>query len=160
ESSGAHSRWSISMEQALIGLVGILVGVLVNEYIRRRKRVEEYAVKVFEKRLEVYAGLMAAIREAENEVNEVLGDDSEPAEERSQRSFVAGLHVMEFCDQNSLFLNDEITVHCGATFVSVPDIVSMEKGSERDVQVDRYRKMLGETKVMIRAESGMTEIER
>ena len=148
------------MEQALTGLVGLLVGVLVNEYIRRRKRIEDYAAKVFEKRLDVYAALMGVIREAENDVNETLEDDSEPVDERCQQAFAAGLRVMEYCDQNSLFLNDEITVHCGAAFGGVTDIIPMEKGSERDEQVLRYRTMLGDAKAMIRAESGMTEIDR
>ena len=67
---------------------------------------------------------------------------------------------MEYCDRNSLFLNDEITVHCGATLVGVSDIVTMDEGSERGDQVSRFRSMLRDAKAMVRAESGMTEIDR
>lgn len=45
------------MEAAIIGLTGMLLGILLNELLRRRNRIEGYAVRVFDKRLEIYEGL-------------------------------------------------------------------------------------------------------
>jgi hypothetical protein len=53
------------MNSSLIGIVGILLGILVTEYFNRRKRVEVYAQKVFEKRLEVYDTLIKLLRTAD-----------------------------------------------------------------------------------------------
>lgn len=148
------------MEQALIGLVGLLIGILLNEHFRRRNRVEVYSTKVFEKRLEVYEGLLSAINNAETEVNDAIENEAEPLAKRQQKAFVAGLRVMEFADKYSLYLNDEITVHCGAAFVGVSDILEMKNGKKRKEAIDHYRTMVGDAKKMIRAESGMSEIDR
>ena len=148
------------MEQALIGLLGLIVGVVLNEYFRRRNRIEAYSTKVFERRLEAYEGLIKAIRDAEGEVNEVLDDESLAAEERHKRAFEAGLRVMGYTDEHSFFLNDEITVHCGAAFVDVGDILDMPNGKKRTEEIDSFRTMIGDAKKMIRAESGMSEIDQ
>jgi len=148
------------MEQALIGLVGLLIGILLNEYFRHRNRVETYSSKVFERRLEVYEGLMKVIGEAESKVSDALENESVPLAERHQRAFEAGIGVMEYMDKHSLYLNDEITVHCGAAFVGVGDILEMPKGKKREGQIAQYRAMIGDVKRMIRAESGMSEIDR
>lgn len=148
------------MEQALIGFVGLLMGMLLNEYFRRRNRVEVYSSKVFEKRLEVYEGLMATIRKAEAEINEVLDNESIPPTERHERAFEAGLRVAEYTDQHSLYLNDEIAVHCVAAFVGVGDILDMSKGKECEKHIGSFRGMIGDAKNMIRAESGMSAIDQ
>lgn len=148
------------MEQALIGILGLIVGIVLNEYFRRRNRIEAYSTKVFERRLEAYEGLMKAIRDAEGEVNEVLDDESLDAKERHEKTFEAGLRVMEYTDEHSLFLNDEIIVHCGAAFIGVDDILNMPNGKNRTEEIDRFRTMIGDAKKMIRVESGMSEIDQ
>jgi xanthosine utilization system XapX-like protein len=42
------------MGTALIGLLGVLVGISINEWLRKRNRIETYAARVFDKRLEIY----------------------------------------------------------------------------------------------------------
>ncbi len=39
------------MEGALIGLAGLLIGILLNEYYRRKSRIEQYSAQVFEKKV-------------------------------------------------------------------------------------------------------------
>ena len=148
------------MEQALIALLGLLTGILLNEYFRRRNRIEAYSAKVFERRLEVYEGLMKAIREAESIINDLLEDKSLPKKDRHTIAFQAGLKVMEYTDEHSFYLNDEIIVHAGAAFVGVGDLIKMAKGNERDEAIGDFRKMLVTAKDMIRAESGMKEIDQ
>ena len=45
------------METAFIGLLGVLLGVLLNEYFRKKSRIEIYSKEVFQKRLEIYEEL-------------------------------------------------------------------------------------------------------
>jgi hypothetical protein len=49
------------MEEALIGLLGVLVGLFVNEHFRKTNRIENYSSTVFEKRLKIYEELMAIV---------------------------------------------------------------------------------------------------
>lgn len=147
------------MEQALIGLVGLFIGILLNEYFRRRNRVEAYSSKVFERRLEVYEGLLAAIRKAEAEISSILDNESIPQDERQKMAFVAGLKVMEYMDAHSLYLNDEITVHCGAAFVGVADILDQREANKHQEMLRHYYEMLRSAKEMVRAESGMKAID-
>jgi hypothetical protein len=42
------------MDSALIALIGVLIGILTNEYLRRNNRIEKYSEKLFDKKLEIY----------------------------------------------------------------------------------------------------------
>lgn len=50
------------MESALIALVGVLAGILLNEYFRKRNLVEVYSQKVFDKHLKVHEDLLNIFR--------------------------------------------------------------------------------------------------
>jgi len=52
------------MESAIVGCLGLLLGVVLGEFFRRRRRIEVYAQKVFEKRLEIHEELHALMRAA------------------------------------------------------------------------------------------------
>ena len=56
----------------VIGIVGVVVGVLLNEFMRRRSRRELYAPKIFEKRLAAYEGLIEQIHQGSKVANEVI----------------------------------------------------------------------------------------
>jgi hypothetical protein len=148
------------MEQALVGLVGLLIGILLTEYFRRRSRVEMYSSKVFERRLDAYEGLMTIMTEAGSAVGEVLGDESMPLEERRGKVVEAGLRVSRYMDEHLFYLNDEIMIHCGVTFVGVVDVLDLAEGKKREDAIDRFLGRLKNARDMIRAESGMSEIDR
>jgi hypothetical protein len=50
--------WKHRMDTALVGLVGLLVGMLITEHFRKRSRIEQFSGRIFEKRLTVYEKLM------------------------------------------------------------------------------------------------------
>ena len=60
------------MDGALIGLVGLLIGGLLNEHYRRKSRIEKYSSQVFEKRINIYEGLMSEIKLASSIINELI----------------------------------------------------------------------------------------
>jgi len=150
------------MTEALIGLVGILIGLLLNEHFRRSNRIENYSSKVFEKRLEIYEKLIVLVNEKSSLVTDMIesiGVLEELTEEVAHEvCFKAGLDLMEFCDANQLYLNDEITVHIGATFVGIEEIIDANK-EEKEIQLQKFRLAVGEAKKMIKAESGIEELD-
>ena len=129
------------MTQALIGVLGVLIGILVNEVIRRRRRIEDYSTRIFEKRLQVYEELYSRLHECYEAGNNVLSGDHS-AEERHEIMATLVFPLMEFMDKNSLYLNDEITVHCGGMWMSVDEIPSIQDGAERALQMEAFQRTL------------------
>lgn len=149
------------MTEALIGLAGILIGLLINEHFRKTNRIENYSSKVFDKRLEIYEKLMLLVHEKSSLVTELI-ESIELIEEITkdvahETCFKAGLDVMEYCDINQLYLNEEITVHIGATFVGTANMIDADKESKK-VQLQNFRMSVLEAKEMIKAESGIEEL--
>ena len=144
------------MEGALIGLVGLLVGILINEYFRRNSRVEKYSSAVFEKRLKVYEGLMKEIQLASSTISQLLDDGNLSSKEKIDAAFQAGLKVAEYTDEHQFYLNEEITVHCGMVFVATSDIFDV---SNSEVALKDFRAGVKESYRLIRAESGIEELD-
>jgi hypothetical protein len=90
------------MTQALIGILGVLVGILVNEAIRRHRRIEDYSANIFEKRLQVYEQLYSKLDECHEAANSVRNGDH-PAEQRDQIMSTFVFPLLEFMDKNSLY---------------------------------------------------------
>ena len=126
------------MTKALIGLAGILIGLLINEYYRRTNRIENYSSRVFDKRLEIYEELMRLVHEKSSLIVEVIENAELSKEEAHSICQPAGFDVMEYCDANQLYLNEEINVHIGATFVGVADIIDADDNEYRETQRQNF----------------------
>lgn len=148
------------MESVLIGLAGILIGIFLNEYLRRRSRIEMYSRRMFEKRIDIYEGLMTKVRVAARVVAEALKDSELSDEERRVIAFEAGLTVMQYTDDHTLYLNDDIIVHCGATFVGTGDIFDKQEGRQRDKAIEAFRKEIRQSCDMIEKESGIGQLNK
>lgn len=146
------------MQQALIGLLGVLMGLLINEHFRRHNRIEAFSSRIFDKRLEIYEKLMALLDNAAGIIEEVLENDDLSKYEKNAICHPTGLELMEFCDANQLYLNDEITVQIGGTFANVADIIDIEDPDDKANEILRFRRSIGDTKKMIKAESGIQEL--
>lgn len=144
------------MEGALIGLAGLLIGILLNEYYRRNSRIEKYSSQVFEKRLSIYEGLMAEIQLASSIIGELVENDELTIDEKKEAAFHAGLKVPQYTDKHKFYLNEEITVHCCMAFVGTSDIFE-EPINEKELK--DFRQTIKEAYEMIRVESGVTELD-
>jgi len=147
------------MTQALIGVLGVLVGIFVNELLRRNRRIEDYSTKIFEKRLQVYEELYSKLHECYEVSSEAL-DGSYSAEERHEMVASRVFPLLEFMDRNSLYLNDEMTVHCGGMWMSVDEIPAIEDAEERAAQIKAFRTDFKDAKEMIEEESGLKRINK
>lgn len=148
------------MESALIGLCGILIGILVNEYLRRNRRIEEYASSVFKRRLEVHEELFGKIQESYSVVSDLIENDGYTPEERHALASELVFDFAHFMDAHSLYLSESVCVHCGAMWMGIENYHDIEDPKEREEQVSRFWKLVREAKDMIRAESGFQQFDK
>jgi len=148
------------MESALIGLCGLLIGILVNEHLRRNRRIEEYASSVFKRRLEVHEELFGKIQESYSIVSDIIENDEYTAEQRHTLASELVFDFADFIDAHSLYLSESVCVHCGAIWIGIEDYHNIENSKEREEQISRFWKLVREAKDMIRAESGFQQFDK
>ena len=148
------------METALIGLVGVLLGIVLNEQLRRRNRIENYSTSVFEKRLELYEKLFQLVSSYSAVGTEVIENKTLSKDERHDLVSVAILEVAEFCDANELYIGEELTLHCVSILMGVEEIQDIESEIERKEAIEHFQENLGLAKKMIRKETGISDLDK
>ncbi|MBQ2260477.1 MAG: hypothetical protein II336_03810 [Loktanella sp.] len=143
----------------VFGILGVIVGVLLNEFMRRRNRRELYAPKIFEKRLAAYEGLIEQIYQGSKVADEVIERDDFTEEQRQELIGVVVHRMIEFIEKNSLYLDEDLTVHCMALFMGVEEIHAASDHDKPEM-LDHYRQMRKEALRMAAEDSGVAEINR
>ncbi len=144
---------------ALIGLGGVFLGILLNEYFRRSRRIEEYSLKLFDKRLSVYEGLFKVLGQAYETVQPVLNGTLDQ-EERHTIVSQAVLLIAGYTDENQLYLKDEVTLQCCTAFMSAEDIGDLKDEVKKEAEISRILKNYRDAKKMIRKECGLTDMDK
>lgn len=144
---------------SLIGLLGVMLGVLLNEGIRRSRRIETFSPKLFEKRLEKYEKLMALVQAGYEIASDVMTNPAHSNEERHSLISEAILAIAHLTDQEELYLDTDLSAHCVAAFMGAEDVLSITDLVERERAQQRVVEMYSEAKRMIREDSGIFEIE-
>jgi hypothetical protein len=140
------------MPQAVLAIVSLLLGVALNEWIRRSNRIESYATSVFQKRFSVYEQLWEKLRSAKDVADAVIGDATLTTEQRHDVVSGVVLDIAKFCDDNSLYLNDEVTVHCCTVFMAVEDILPEIGKKKREQMLSRFQTNFKKARDIIHAE--------
>jgi uncharacterized membrane protein YgaE (UPF0421/DUF939 family) len=148
------------MENAVFGIIGVLIGILFNELIRRKNRIENYSQKVFEKRFEVYEKLYELVDRASSSIDNLIEDEDTPFEEKFNSAFEEGAKVLEYCTEKQFYLNEEIVVLVGSAFVGTASIFEAEEEDEIENETTRFRLDIKNAKQMIMKESGIYEINK
>ncbi len=148
------------MDTALVGLVGLLVGMLITEHFRKRSRIEQFSGRIFEKRLSVYEKLMEEFILSCGVIDALYEDEEMPLHEKYEIAFGCGLKLMQFTEDNDFYLSEEVTVHLGMLFVNTGDIFLSENSEEqRKTAYERFQSGYGKTKCLIKAASGISTID-
>ncbi|MCW2368907.1 hypothetical protein [Sphingobium sp. B11D3D] len=142
-----------------IGIVGVIVGALLNEFVRRRNRRELFAPSIFEKRLAAYEGLMEQISQGSNVAEEVIQNYNLTKEQRTELIGVVVHSIAEFTEKHRLYLDEDLSVHCMALFMGVEDIHDASTGNQQELLAN-YRQMRKEALRMAVEDSGVAEINR
>lgn len=148
------------MLTALVGIFGTILGIFINEYFHRKHRIENYSQHFFDKRLKVYEGLIRNIDNASKEINSLIDEKILSQEDKVQIAYETGLTILKYADKFQLYLNEEIIVHIGATFVNPKEIFEMEDGIEKDELIEYFNDSVKKAKEMIKNESGIGLIEK
>lgn len=142
-----------------IGIIGVIAGALLNEFMRRHNRRELHAPKIFEKRLAAYEGLIEQIHHGSKVAEEVIGNDEFTPDQRHDLIGVVVHGMAEFIEQNNLYLDEDLTVHCMALFMGVEEIHDAAGGDKEEL-LEHYRQMRKEALRMAAEDSGVAEINR
>ena len=143
----------------LIGIGGVLIGVLANELLYRNRRIEIYAARVFEVRLAKYEELLKHLKAGYEIASDVMENSNYSAEERHELISVAVLSIAQFTDENELYIDSEIAVHCVGTFMSAEYIQDIKNADERNDAKERILDSYKSARQMIREDSGVGKID-
>jgi hypothetical protein len=101
----------------IVGILGVVLGVLLNEVMRRKNRREVYAPKIFEKRLSAYEGLAEHIQSGSEIADEVIENLSLTKEQRHDLISVPISEIAKYVDSHRLYIDGELSAHCTALFM-------------------------------------------
>ncbi len=146
---------------AIISIVGVMLGTMLgaglNELFRQRQRIEAYAVRVFDKRLEKYEELMALLQAAYLVASDVMQKNGRTSK---QRIDAAVFPIVQFLDDNELYIDEELGIHCIATFMGAEDVQDTENPQERKKRQQEIYDKYKDAKRMIREDSGIAKIDK
>ena len=148
------------MNTALIGLVGVLLGIVINEVLRRRNRIENYATRIFDKRLEIFEELYARVSAAGEIGIDVIENPKYSPEQRHEIVSVAIHEIAGWCDKNDMYISVELTLLCTPLLMSIEEIHDVQDSNEKQSLIKQFREELRNAKKMIRKEAGIEDIER
>jgi hypothetical protein len=157
-SGGANSSYAI--EVALIGLVGVVLGLLISEFFRRRNRIEFYSQKLFDRRLEAHEKLLSLLNTASTVADEVMSNDDLTREERMDLISLAIHGIASHVDDQPMHIDPLVGAHCTAVFMGAEDVADLADPVEREAATAMLWRAIRDTKAMIRREAGADEIDR
>ncbi|HHP0322249.1 hypothetical protein [Acinetobacter baumannii] len=143
------------MGSALIGLIGVVIGILCNEYFRRENRIEKYSEKIFEKRLQIHESLFEKIKKDYEAINNLINDRELTLEERHNIVSKVILELADFIDVIEFYLDERLVVQVMTLFMGTEEI--LPDSADREEKISTFRKDLKLTKKMIIDESGVTQ---
>lgn len=144
----------------LIGIFGALLGVTVNELLRRRRRIETYSARVFDKRLATYEELIKRLQAGYEIAADVFENPDYSSEQRHELISVAIHNVASLMDENELYIDSDLAMHCVATFMGAEDVFDIQDIDERNTMKQDIRNMYMNARRMIREDSGIAEIDK
>lgn len=143
------------MENALIALMGVLIGILCNEYFRRENRIEKYSEKIFEKRLQIHESLFQKIKDKSEIINDLINNRTLTPEDRHNVVSKIIFELADFIDTKEFYLDERLVVQVMTLFMGIEDI--LPDSDDREEKVSIYMKELKVTRKMIIDESGITQ---
>jgi F0F1-type ATP synthase delta subunit len=148
------------VETALIGLLGVLIGLLANEFFRRRNRIESYSSSIFNKRIEIYEELFQRVSDCSSIMTDVIENPAYSKEQRKEIVSTAIFDLASFGDKHDFYMNEHIVLHYMTLLMGVEDIYDIKNEKQKKKEIERVWKNLREIKRMIRKESGIEALDK
>lgn len=144
---------------SLVGLTGVIIGILINEYFKRKDRESLHSDSIFQKRLKVYEGLYEKMHNASEISREVIEEKNLSKKERHKIWSAIALDIAGYTDKNKLYLNEKIAVHCMLTLIGVEEIHSLSK-DEQKKETSKFYTGLKEVGDLIKEETGLKRLDK
>jgi len=147
------------MKETLIGLLGIFIGIAINEYFRRKSRIERHSSYIFEKRFHVYEKLLKHISRVYDQFDELYENKELSFDDKLNVSNGFNFEVLRFMDDHFLFLNESITIHISMTLIGSEEIFTKENSEDKRTKaMDEFREELRDVKLLIKDECGISSL--
>jgi hypothetical protein len=144
---------------SLIGLGGVIIGILINEYFKRKNRESLYSDAIFQKRLSVYEELFTKMHKASEIGGEIIKEKNLSKKERHKIWSSIVLDIASYTDKNKLYLNEKIAVHCMLTLIGIEDIHDLPE-DEQKVETSKFYTGLKEAGDLIKEETGLKRLDK
>lgn len=128
----------ILVEKALIALLGVLIGILINEYFRRKSRIEYYSQKIFERRLKVHEELFSLLKKSHSIIGEMHSNEDLTSEERHEIVSSVILGLCEFGDENDFYLDKYLSAQVATLFMGSEDIAEIEDPTVKKAEISKF----------------------
>jgi hypothetical protein len=148
------------MENALIALVGVLAGILLNEHFRKRNQIEFYSQKIFDKHLKVHETLFSHYRTSYNLISEIMKNQELSLDQYREIFSAAFMPLCEYLDNNHFYLSEELRVQVFTSFADAQDFPKIEDQKEKEKLIELIRETYKTTTKIIIEESGVSEISK
>ncbi len=142
------------MQGALIGLLGIFIGIILSEYFRRNSRIEVYSKEIFKKRLELYDQLFEIIAEARDLAPDIIDNKVYTKEKRIELWSEIIFKLADFLDENELYINNRVAEHCMFMLIGVEDFY-YEKHDRKEQLAQEFRYDCLDAIRMLKEETGL-----
>ncbi|MGA8172850.1 MAG: hypothetical protein WB816_18750 [Methylocystis sp.] len=149
----------VALSGPIFGMVGVIAGTVLNEYLRRSRRAEEYSGEIFKRRLNAYEVLIGLIDDGGTLATKVIENADLTSEERHDIISLVIAPIAKHVDQNVLYIDGDLGAHCVALFMGVEDIHDAPE-SEKPGLLQHYYDERTETLRMIAEDSGVARINR
>ncbi|WP_068783344.1 hypothetical protein [Paenibacillus phocaensis] len=143
------------MLPAIFGLAGVLIGIFIGEFFRRKSRIEIFTKEIFLRRLQIFENLYQLFLEAEKLSFSLEEIDDKDLVTESWTEVV--FKISDYMDTNYIYIDEEIIAHCMMTLIGFDDLLFDD---QRQVLLDEFRSKFKETKVLIRNVSGISATEK
>ncbi len=148
-----------SIIPALIGVVGVPLGIFLGEFLRRRQRAEQFAAAIFGKRLEAYDALIGLVDDGGTIADHIISNPNLSAAERHDLISAAIAPIARHADRNILYIDAELGAHCTALFMGVEDIADLPEAEQLE-HLEDYQRQKRETRRMILEDSGVAKVNK
>lgn len=139
------------------GIAGVVLGIFLNELIRRNNRTENLNDQIFNRRLEEYIELHDLLVNQYQIILELFDNFNEFNDEQKLEIISDVIFpIVIFNDKKSFFLSEELIVQTSTLFMGIENIqeADIEKTSEK-ISID-YDKTID----MIKNESGIKKVNK
>jgi hypothetical protein len=139
---------------ALIGFAGLIIGIFLNEYFRRRSRIEIITKEIFVKRLNVFEELYRIILDAENTFYTLERENDQTTNKQLWEEKV--IKVANYLDEHFLYIDENISVQCMLTLIGAEELLIENNNDD----LEKVSKDFKETKKLIKSVAGVSATEK